>query len=91
VYSAQAPGSTWQGHQARTPRRGLHFRHKIHGVQNGLAGLQSHTNLGRSHIWGAQLGWQGCSHTKILQDLGIKIVSMFFPIWVFKHFCIAFW
>jgi hypothetical protein len=34
--------------------------------------LQEHTDLRRSHIRGAQLGWQGRSHTNILQDLGIK-------------------
>jgi hypothetical protein len=39
VYSAQAPRSTWQGHQTRTPRRGLHSRRKILGVQSRLAGL----------------------------------------------------
>jgi hypothetical protein len=38
----------------------------------GWQGLQKHTDLGRSHIQGAQLGWQSRSHTKILQDLGIK-------------------
>jgi hypothetical protein len=37
-----------------------------------LAGLQEHTGLGRSHIQGGQLGWQGHRYTKILQDLGIK-------------------
>jgi hypothetical protein len=72
VYSAQAPRSTWQGHQARTPRGGLHSRCKILGVQSRLAGLQEHTDLGRSRIRGAQLGWQSRSHTKILQDLGTK-------------------
>jgi hypothetical protein len=37
-----------------------------------LAGLLEHTDLRRSHIRGTQLVWQGRSHTKILQDLGIK-------------------
>jgi hypothetical protein len=72
VYSAQAPRSTWQGHQARTLQGGLHSRRKIQGAQNRLPGLQEHTDLGRSRIQGAQLGWQGRRRTKILQDLGIK-------------------
>jgi hypothetical protein len=72
VYSAQGPGSTWQGHQARTPQGGLHSRRKIPGVQNRLAGLQEHNNLGRSCIQGTQLGWQSCIHTEVLQYLGIK-------------------
>jgi hypothetical protein len=42
------------------------------GVQSVLAGLQEHTDLGRSCIHGAQLGWQSRSHTEVLQDLGIK-------------------
>jgi hypothetical protein len=45
---------------------------KILGVESRLAGLQEHTDLRRSRVRGAQLGWQGRSHTKILQDLGIK-------------------
>jgi hypothetical protein len=48
------------------------FDVKILGVQSRLAGLQEHTDLGRSRIQGAQLGWHGRRHTKILQDLGIK-------------------
>jgi hypothetical protein len=48
----------WQG--------GLHSRRKILSVQNGLAGLQSHTDLGRSHIQGTQLGWQSRKHTAVL-------------------------
>jgi hypothetical protein len=42
------------------------------GVQRRLAGLREHTDLRRSCIRGAQLGWKGRKHTKILQDLGIK-------------------
>jgi hypothetical protein len=38
----------------------------------GWQGLQKHTDLGRSRIQGAQLGWQSRIHTKVLQDLGIK-------------------
>jgi hypothetical protein len=72
VYSAQAPGSSWQGHQARTPQGGLHSQLKILGVQSKLAGLQEHTDLGRSRIQSAQLGWQGRRHTKVLQDLSMK-------------------
>jgi hypothetical protein len=37
-----------------------------------LVGLLELTDLGRSRIQGAQLGWQGRRYTKILQDLGIK-------------------
>jgi hypothetical protein len=37
----------------------------------GWRGLQKHTDLGRSHIQGAQLGWQSSRNTKVLQDLGI--------------------
>jgi hypothetical protein len=33
---------------------------KILGVQSWLAGLQEHTDLGRSRIQGVQLGWQSC-------------------------------
>jgi hypothetical protein len=35
-------------------------------------GLQKHTDLGRSCIQGAQLGWQSRRYTEVLQDLGIK-------------------
>jgi hypothetical protein len=42
------------------------------GVQSRLAGLREHTDLGRSHTQGAQLGWQGRSYTQVLQDLDIK-------------------
>jgi hypothetical protein len=70
--SAQAPGSAWRGHQARTPHGGLHSRHKILGVQYRLAGLLEHTDLGRPRIRGAQVGWQSRIHTKVLQDLSIK-------------------
>jgi hypothetical protein len=42
------------------------------GVQNRLARLQEQTDFGRSHIWGTQLGWRSCRHTKVLQDLGIR-------------------
>jgi hypothetical protein len=45
---------------------------KLLGVQSRLAGLQEHTDLGRSCIRGVQLGWQGRRHTEVLQDLGIK-------------------
>jgi hypothetical protein len=38
----------------------------------GWQGLQEHTDLRRSRVWGTQLGWQGHSHTRVLQDLGIK-------------------
>jgi hypothetical protein len=38
----------------------------------GWQGLQEHTDLRRSRVRGAQLGWQGHSHTEVLQDLGIK-------------------
>jgi hypothetical protein len=38
----------------------------------GWQGLQKHTDLGRSRIQGAQLGWQSRRHTKVLQDLSIK-------------------
>jgi hypothetical protein len=48
--SAQAPGSTWQGHRACTPQGGLHSRRKILDVQSRLAGLQERTDLGRSRI-----------------------------------------
>jgi hypothetical protein len=72
VYSAQEPGSTWQGNQTRTPHGGLHSRRKILGVQIRLAGLQEHTDLIRSRVRGAQLGWPSYRHTKVLQDLGIK-------------------
>jgi hypothetical protein len=41
-------------------------------VQGGLAGLTKHTDLGRSRIQGAQLGWQGHKHTKVLQDPSMK-------------------
>jgi hypothetical protein len=60
------------GPLGETPQGGFHSRCKILGVQSRLARLQKHTDLGRSRIRGAQLGWQGRSHTKILQDLGIK-------------------
>jgi hypothetical protein len=53
------------------PTRRPSFPRKILGVQSRLAGLHEHTDLRRSHVWGAQLGWQGRRHTKILQDLGI--------------------
>jgi hypothetical protein len=36
-YRAQAPGSPWQGHQARTPRGCLHSRRKILGRSSELA------------------------------------------------------
>jgi hypothetical protein len=42
------------------------------GVQIRLAGLQEHTDLGRSRIQGAQLCWQSHKHTKVLQDLSTK-------------------
>jgi hypothetical protein len=45
---------------------------KILGVQSRLAGLQEHTDLWRSHIRGAQLGWQSRRHTEVLENLGIK-------------------
>jgi hypothetical protein len=38
----------------------------------GWQGLQKHTDLGRSRIQGAQLGWQSRNHTRIFQDLGTK-------------------
>jgi hypothetical protein len=38
----------------------------------GWQGLQKHTDLGRSCIWGAQLGWESRRDTKVLQDLGIQ-------------------
>jgi hypothetical protein len=38
----------------------------------GWQGLQKHTDLGRSRIQSAQLGWQSRRHTKVLQDLSIK-------------------
>jgi hypothetical protein len=44
---------------------------KILGAQSRLAGLQKHTDHRRSHIQGAQLGWQSRRHTKVLQDLDI--------------------
>jgi hypothetical protein len=69
--SAQAP-EYLAGPLGETPQGGFHSRCKILGVQSRLARLQKHTDLGRSRIRGAQLGWQGRSHTKILQDLGIK-------------------
>jgi hypothetical protein len=47
------------------------FRRKTSGVQSRLAGLQEHTDLRRSRIRGAQLGWQSYRHTEVLQDLGI--------------------
>jgi hypothetical protein len=72
IKSAQAPGDTWQGHQERTPQGGLHSRCKIMGVQSWLERLQEHTDLGRSCIQGAQLGWQGRKYTEVFQDLGIK-------------------
>jgi hypothetical protein len=37
-----------------------------------MAGLQEHTDLGRSHIQGAQQGWQGRKYIEVLQDLGTK-------------------
>jgi hypothetical protein len=70
--SAQAPRITWQGHQARTPQRGLHSRRKILGVQSRQAGLLEHNDLGRPHVQGAQLGWRSCIHTEVLHDLSIK-------------------
>jgi hypothetical protein len=36
---------------------------KILGFQNRLAELHEHTDLGRSHVQGTQLGWQGHSYT----------------------------
>jgi hypothetical protein len=45
---------------------------KLQGVQSRLTGLQEHTDLGRSHIQGTQLGWQSRRRTKVLQDLIIK-------------------
>jgi hypothetical protein len=36
------------------------------GVQSRLAGLQEHTDLERSRIPGAQLGWQSRRHTEVL-------------------------
>jgi hypothetical protein len=42
------------------------------GGQYRPAGLLEHTDLGRSHIWGTQLGWQSRNHTRMLQDLGTK-------------------
>jgi hypothetical protein len=79
VCSAQAPRSTWQGHQARTPEGGLHSRRKILGVQSRLAGRREHTNLRRSRIQGAQLGLQSRRHTEVLQDLSIKALSGILP------------
>jgi hypothetical protein len=38
----------------------------------GWQGLQKHTDLGRSRIQGAQLGWRSRRHAEVLQDLGIK-------------------
>jgi hypothetical protein len=72
IGSAQVSRDTWQGHQARTPQGGFQSRRKILGVQIRLTGLQEHTDLGRSRIKGAQLGWQGRKHTKVLQDLSTK-------------------
>jgi hypothetical protein len=69
--SAQAPRSTWQGHQACTPQGGLHSQCKILGVQSRLARLQVHADLERSRIRSAQLSWQGQSHTSVSEDLGI--------------------
>jgi hypothetical protein len=37
----------------------------------GWQGLQKHTNLGRSRIQGAQLGWQSRRYTEVLRDLSI--------------------
>jgi hypothetical protein len=54
------------------PQGGLHSRRKILGAQSRLTGLQKHTDLGRSRIRGAQLGWQDREHTEVLQDQGTK-------------------
>jgi hypothetical protein len=54
------------------PQEGLHSRRKIPSVQNRLAELQGHTDLGRSRIQGAQLGWQDREHTEVFQDQGTK-------------------
>jgi hypothetical protein len=70
--SAQAPRSTWQGQLGAHPTGRPSFRRKILGVQSRLAELCEHTDLGRSRIRGAQLGWQSRRYTKVLQDLGIK-------------------
>jgi hypothetical protein len=40
------------------------FRRKTPGVQSRLTGLRKHTDLRRSRIQGAQLGWQGHKHTQ---------------------------
>jgi hypothetical protein len=39
------------------------FLSKILGVHSRLAGLQEHTDLGRSRVQGAQLGWQDHGQT----------------------------
>jgi hypothetical protein len=58
----------------RTPHREAFIPDvKSLGAQYRLAGLLEHTDLGRSSIWGTQLGWQGCRHTEVLRDLGIKV------------------
>jgi hypothetical protein len=61
-----------EGLKSKAPKHPEVLGRAILGVQSMLAGLQEHTDLGRSRIQGAQLGWQGRRHTEILQDLGIK-------------------
>jgi hypothetical protein len=73
--SSQAPGDTWQGHSARTPQGGLHSRRKILGVQSRLARLGEHTDLRRSRIQGAQLGW--CQMVRSGQPRGVLIPMVY--------------
>jgi hypothetical protein len=40
--------------------------------RTGWQSYKKHTDLRRSRIRGAQLGWQGCRQTEVLQDLGTK-------------------
>jgi hypothetical protein len=79
--SAQVPGSTWQGHQARTTQGGLHSRHETTCVQSGSVVLQRHTDLGRSRTRGAQLGWQSLRiprycNTWVLRHTDLKEVVL---------------
>jgi hypothetical protein len=72
VYSAQAPGSTWQGHQARTSQGGLHSRRKILGcpVQVGRD-TRAHRPRKVTHP-GCPTRLAEHRGTEVLQDLSIK-------------------
>jgi hypothetical protein len=59
VYSTQAPEILGRAIRRAPHREAFVPDVKLLGVQSRLAGLRKHTDLRRSRIWGAQLGWQG--------------------------------